>query len=187
MASLCGARSLAFHCGFYSGVNPEDALDNVIRSLSAVQSILASEELPIILRPETQGKLSQIGSLEEVIRISKRVVGIAPCIDFAHLFARSLGKLNGYVDFVRVLRRLRDTLGGSTLKRMHLHVSGIQYGPRGERRHLLLKESDFDYVGLLRALRDLRVRGIVICESPDPEQDALLLKKTYENLVRKGD
>jgi len=65
---------------------------------------------------------------------------------------------------------------------MHIHVSGIEYGPRGERRHLMLTDSDFNYVEFLSALKDWGVKGLVICESPDPEEDALMLQRVYREL-----
>ena len=65
---------------------------------------------------------------------------------------------------------------------MHIHISGIEYGPKGEKRHLSLGESDFDYTACLKALRAYGVKGCVICEDPLLEYDALLLQKTYRDL-----
>jgi deoxyribonuclease-4 len=65
---------------------------------------------------------------------------------------------------------------------MHIHVAGIRYGKKGELNHLNFAESDFDYTGLLRALRDDGVGGMLICESPNLEDDARLLQSTYHNL-----
>ena len=65
---------------------------------------------------------------------------------------------------------------------MHLHISGIRYGDKGERNHLDLEESDFEYVELLQALKDHDAGGIVICESPNLESDAALLQGTYQTL-----
>ncbi len=67
---------------------------------------------------------------------------------------------------------------------MHIHVAGIQYGPKGERRHLNLAESDMNYGALLRALFDLKVSGVLICESPNLEEDALLMQEYYRSLSR---
>ena len=66
---------------------------------------------------------------------------------------------------------------------MHIHLSGIQYGAKGEKKHLNLEEADLQYVELLRALKDYHVKGLVICESPNLEGDALLLQETYSKLV----
>jgi len=65
---------------------------------------------------------------------------------------------------------------------MHIHVSGIKYGGKGEISHLDLGESDLRYVELLTALKDYGVKGIVICESPNLEEDAMLLQATYNSL-----
>jgi deoxyribonuclease-4 len=69
---------------------------------------------------------------------------------------------------------------------MHIHVSGIAYGQKGEINHLNLQESDFQYAELLKALKDYDAQGIVICESPKLEEDALLLQETYDTQARAG-
>ena len=68
------------------------------------------------------------------------------------------------------------------LERLHVHIAGIEFGPRGERRHLPLRESRFRYRELLRALKDCQVSGWVVCESPAMEDDALLLQRCYRRL-----
>ena len=65
---------------------------------------------------------------------------------------------------------------------MHIHISGIEYSPKGERRHTTLLESDINYHELVKSWKDYRIRGVVISESPNIEFDALLLKKIYELL-----
>jgi deoxyribonuclease-4 len=67
---------------------------------------------------------------------------------------------------------------------MHIHVAGISYGSKGELKHLNLEESDLRYVELLKALRDYDAKGLVICESPNLEEDALLLQETYSKLLK---
>ena len=62
---------------------------------------------------------------------------------------------------------------------MHIHITGIAYGPKGEKNHLTLKESDLRFEELLKALKDFKAKGVVISESPNIEEDALLMKKVY--------
>jgi len=62
---------------------------------------------------------------------------------------------------------------------MHIHISGIAYGEQGEIKHLNLRESDLNYIDLIKALKAYRVKGLVISESPNLEEDALLLQRTY--------
>ena len=79
-------------------------------------------------------------------------------------------------------RAVGDHLRMHYLDRLHIHVSGIHYSDKGERHHLVLQESDLKYEELLKALKEYDVGGTVVCESPNLEEDAALMKKTYESL-----
>ncbi|MBM3304833.1 MAG: TIM barrel protein [Candidatus Aminicenantes bacterium] len=178
VGAACGATSVVFHAAFY-GADPADrAYATVKRELRTVMSILRSERLPITLRVETMGKRSQFGSLDEVLSLCRDVDGLQPCLDFSHLHARE-GKVNSYEDFHRVLGKVARKLGPRALKNVHIHIAGIHYGDKGEIKHLDLEEADFRYDEWLAALRDLGVEGTVICESPNLEGDALMLKELY--------
>jgi deoxyribonuclease-4 len=124
------------------------------------------------------GKRSQFGSLDEVLTLCREVDGLQPCLDFSHLYARE-GKVNSYTDFHRVLSKVARKLGPRALRNAHIHIAGIHYGDKGEIKHLNLEEADFRYDEWLQALRDLAVEGLVICESPNLEEDALMLKKLF--------
>jgi deoxyribonuclease-4 len=178
IANFCEAGNLVFHAGFYLGDPPEQAYQVVKTSLQTVIEKLAEDDNPIILRPESSGKPSQFGSIDEIAALSRDLQRVAPCIDFAHWHARTGGN-NTYEEFCGLLLDLRKQLGESVLKDMHIHISGIEYGKSGERRHLPLLASDMRYEDLLRALKDCGVEGTVICESPNREEDALLLKESY--------
>jgi len=151
----------------------------VKQELAAVQSILRSERLRIALRVETMGKRAQFGSLDEVLSICREVDGLQPCLDFSHLYARE-GRVNSYLEFERVLNKVARKLGPRSLRNVHIHIAGIHFGDRGEIKHLNLEETEFRYDEWLQALRDLGVEGMVICESPNLEADAVMLKKLYQ-------
>ena len=128
------------------------------------------------------GKVSQFGNLEEILNLCSEVEGLAPCIDFAHLHART-GKYNSYYEFKSVLNQVEKKLGRSALDNLHIHLSGINYNSRsGEIMHLNLRESDLRYDELLQALKEQDVKGVVICESPNLEEDALHLQETYNKV-----
>ncbi len=184
IASICGARNLVFHPGFYMGDPPEKAYSMVKEYLAEVVAKLKEEENWLCLRPEVSGKGTQFGTIEEVIKLSNELVGVAPCVDFAHWHARS-GAFNSYDEFMSVLAQIKEKLGEEAIENMHIHISGIAYGARGELRHLPLNESDLRYHELLKALRDTGAKGTVICESPNLEEDALLLKESYLSLAEK--
>ena len=181
IASICGAESITFHAAFYLGDPPEKAYNTVKKYLAEVLHQLKRENNRVWIRPEVMGKLSEFGTIEEVLNLSTELEGVAPCLDFAHWHART-GKFNSYQEFVSILEQVEQRLGRAALDNIHIHVSGIDYGKKGEIKHLNLKESDFQYAELLKALRDCDAKGIVICESPNLEEDALLLQATYNTV-----
>jgi len=185
IASLCRAQSVVFHAAYYLGDPPEKAYNAVRKSLGEVMNRLKRENNRVWVRPEVMGKPSQFGAVEEVLNLCTELEGVGICMDFAHWHART-GEFNSYSEFASILQQVEQRLGGGALEDMHIHVSGIAYGKKGEIKHLNLKESDLQYVELLQALKDYEVKGIVICESPNLEEDALLLQETYNNLPKTG-
>lgn len=181
IASICGAESITFHAAFYLDDPPEKTYETVKKYLKEIMEQLERENNRVWVRPEIMGKSSQFGTIEEILNLSSELEGVAPCLDFAHWHARD-GKSNSYQEFASVLEQVEQRLGRVALDKMHIHVSGIYYGKKGELKHLNLKESDFQYAELLKALRDYDAGGIVICESPNLEEDAFLLQATYNTL-----
>ena len=178
----CGAQSFCFHAGFYGSLGPTEANRRVQAELGRIVTALRKRRIGIDVRAELTGKPSQLGSLDEVLAWSAAVPGVLPCVDFSHRYARDGGLHNRYEDFAATLAAIESRLGRAALDRLHVHISGIEFGPRGERRHEPLRETKFRWKELLRALKDMRVRGWVVCESPQMEDDALLLQRTYRRL-----
>ncbi len=182
VGALCGAKSVAFHPGFYMGDQPARTYREVKKQLSEVLRRCRAAGIHIQLRPETTGKPSQFGRLDEVLALSAELDGgVLPCVDFAHLHAYD-GQNNSYDEFAAILDRIGSELGRSALADMHIHASGIRFGQKGEVEHLNLDESDLNYVALLKALKDFSVGGRVVCESPDREADALMMKAAFKRI-----
>jgi deoxyribonuclease-4 len=179
VGAACGASSVVFHAAFYGQDSPEATYAAVKGELAAVQSIVRTERLPITLRVETMGKHAQFGTLDEVLALCRDVDGLQPCLDFSHLYARE-GRINAYLDFERVFSKVARKLGPRSLRNVHIHIAGVHFGDKGEIKHLNLEETEFRYDEWLQALRDLGVEGLVICESPNLEGDAVMLKKLYQ-------
>ena len=184
IASLCGAVSIVFHAGFYMEGPPAKVHEEVKKNLWQVVNQLRAEGNNIWIRPEVTGKTTQFGTLDEVMQLSQEIDGVMPCIDFAHWHART-GKFNSYDEFSFILKQVETKLGRQAVDNMHIHVSGIKYGTHGELKHLDMAEADFNYKDFIRALSDHKAKGIVVCESPNLEEDALLLQKAYRAMLRK--
>ena len=89
IAFLCGARSVIFHAAFYLNDPPDKVYPVVKKNLQEVRDRLKFDRTGVWLRPEVTGKASQFGTIEEVLRLSSELEGVAPCIDFSHLHART--------------------------------------------------------------------------------------------------
>jgi deoxyribonuclease IV len=181
-AQWLGAVSITFHPAFFMKQDPESVYLVVKKALENISATARQEGLEVRISPELTGKPTQFGSLEELLRLSREVENIHPCIDFAHYHARTGGRQNSYREFCGTLEAIEKALGRQALERLHMHLAGINYTPKGERNHLNLPESDMKYKELLRALKEFRVGGQLICESPNLEEDAGLLKRTYQEL-----
>jgi deoxyribonuclease-4 len=178
--SLAGATDIVFHPGSYFGQPPEAVLPLAIERLHGCQDELRAAGNPVRLRPETMGKSAMLGSLEDTLEMSRGVPGVEPCVDFAHLHARpGDGSVNTYSEFAAALEQIAAALGAPALRSLHIHLSGIAYGPKGEKNHLELKDADLNYRELFRSLADFKCGGRILCESPVMEDDALVLKSTW--------
>ena len=181
ISDLCGAESMTFHAAFYMKDSPYDVYDLVEKSLNVIEERLGRLDIQIELRPELTGKTSQFGSLEELVTLTKSVNSCSPCMDFSHHFART-GKFNTETEFDNVLTNLKDELGEESINNMHIHISGISSNSKGDLKHLNLEESKFNWKDLLKTLKKHECKGYVICNSPNLEVDALMLKEYYSSL-----
>ena len=182
IAALFGAKSITFHAAFYLKSTPAETYAVVKKHLQQVVNILRKEGNKVTISPEVTGKPSQFGTIEEILQLGSEIEGVLPCIDFSHWHART-GKANSYQEFLNILDQIERKVGRRGLDNMHIHLSGIAYGKKGEIKHLMLPDSDFKYAELLKALKEWKAKGVVICESvPYLEKDALLLQQTYRAL-----
>jgi len=179
---LCGGISLVFHAGYYMGDDKKEVYKRIKKSIENIVSVLKSEGIRIYVRPETSGRETQFGTLEEVLQLSNELDQVMPCVDFSHLHAHYGGKFNSREEFHSILSQIEKALGKKGIENMHIHMSGIEYTSKGERKHLNLKQSDFKYHELLKVWKEFGAKGIVISESPNIEEDALLLQETYKKL-----
>jgi deoxyribonuclease-4 len=181
MAELAGIHSVCVHAAFYLGNDPAKAYDNVRRAIDDIMKNKSKLFPHVNLGLETMGKQTQFGTLEEVLRISKEF-DIYPVVDPAHLHARYNGKINSTAEWNEMFDEYEMHLGKGAVKQMHMHFSGIAYGLKGEKHHLPLRESDAKWEEFLAVLKQRKIEGTVVCESPLLEEDTLLMQKTFEKM-----
>ena len=177
---LAGATDIVFHPGSYFTNDPLEVLKIAIPRLQGCVDELKKNGDHVTLRPETMGKSAMLGSFEDAVAMSKAIGMVQPCLDFAHLHARpGDGTMNTYDEWSRLLEMYGKELGSTALKNLHIHLSGIEYGPKGEKNHLPLADADLNMKALFKALNEFGCAGRIMCESPIMEEDAMNMKKAW--------
>mgnify|MGYP006282971691 CR=1 FL=1 len=169
-AYFLGAQFVVFHPAFYGKKTREEVYQEVKSAINEIQGIIKANKWNVTLAPETTGKVSQFGSLEELEKLSAETnCGI--CVDFAHVLAR-YGKRD-YAKFIKLIKNIGQVT---------THFSGINYGDKGEKNHVLTPEKDT--IELLQNLikHDLSLR--IINESPEPINDSVKTKEIYKKLIQ---
>lgn len=184
-AEWCGARDVVLHLGYSHGEEPAIVFDRMVEGLALVLREMEDEGIAVTLRPENMGRRAQFGDLSEILGLCRELPALAPCIDIAHLHART-GAWNSRPEFHALWDAVADALGPEALARAHVHISGIEFAAGGERRHRPLGESDLDYVGFLEVMAQRGVAGSIICESPARESDAVLLSEAWRTVASTG-
>ncbi len=163
------ASPVVFHAGFFQGQEPAKVKEKIVDSIKMIMQKVDEKRWRTKISPELTGKQSQFGSVDELLEL-KSETGCGITIDFAHQKARNQGK----PDYKGLLKKLKQ------LDHMHAHYSGIEWTPKGERRHLLTSEKDIRELLLLLISHHTDIT--LINESPDPIADSIKTKKILEKL-----
>ena len=183
-ADWMGAGRVTVHTGALMKRSRREALDIARETLREVLRACDGEGYGhITLCPETMGKINQLGDLDEVLELCQMDARLLPCIDFGHLYARSLGALEGKEATARTLDQMEAALGADRASRFHSHFSKIAFTPNGgEKLHLTFGQADFgpDPAPLMEELARRGWSPTVICESAGTQDvDALAMKELY--------
>lgn len=181
-----GGKRIVFHSGSCAKLSREEALAKACDTLGLMLTALDDAGLSdMILCPETMGKVNQLGSLDEVIRLCKVDKRVVPCIDFGHLNARDGGWIKGKDDYLYIIDRINNELQDDRYIRFHSHFSKIEYTAGGEKRHLTFRDTVFgpDYEPLMDVIYENNLSPVIICESAGTQtEDAAAMKAYYEAL-----
>ncbi len=190
-ADWMGAGRVVVHSGALMKRARQEALAIARESLLAVLAACdAAGYGHIALCPETMGKINQLGDLDEVLELCSLDPRLIPCVDFGHLYARSLGADDGSVAFERMLDKIAAALGEDRARRFHSHFSQIEFTPKGgEKCHRTFADNGGfgpDPAALMAAVAKRGWGPTFICESAGTQaEDALTMKQLYQT-ARKG-
>jgi deoxyribonuclease-4 len=156
-----------------------EALKDLVESLKSLGIRSAK------IGPETMGKPSQLGSLDEVLRICEEVEQTQLVIDWSHLHARDVGRFRTLEDFRRVIEKIEGRLGTEAARNMHCHFSKIEFTDKGERRHHTLEEERYgpNFELLASIIVEFKLRPVIISESPLLDVDAARMRDIFRDLL----
>lgn len=183
-----GGRRIVVHPGGLNKQSRQEALSIAQQTLKRAQQALDEQGLEeIILCPETMGKISQLGDLDEVIGLCEVDDRMIPCVDFGHMNARTLGSLRTRQDFAAILDKLCNALGQERIQQLHVHFSKIEYSAGGEKRHLTFEQNEGfgpAFEPLMEEFIDRALCPVVICESAGTQtKDARAMQDYYNSLL----
>lgn len=189
-ADWMGANRVIIHSGALMKRTRREAQEIALRSIKEV--VRACDDAGfghITLCPETMGKINQLGDLDEVLELCTVDERLIPCVDFGHLYARSLGVDDGAEAYCRMLDRMKEVLGEERASRFHSHFSHIEFTPGGGEKCHRTFDSDGGYGPDWAPLAaEIARRGwspTFICESAGTQaEDALTMKRIYEEALR---
>jgi deoxyribonuclease-4 len=165
IAAASGAAPVVFHPGFLLGREREAALDSVVEQLGLLRERLESKGRAVPFGVEVMGRVRDLGSLADVVEISRRTEWVRPVLDFAHLHATSDGAYRDVGPFVDALSLVDEVLEPGAP--FHIHFSDIAFANRNETRHLPYGEGTLRAEPLRDALARFERPATVISESPD--------------------
>ena len=192
VADWMGAKRVVIHSGALMNRTRREAQDIALRSLKEVVAACDGAGFGhITLCPETMGKINQLGDLDEVLELCTVDKRLLPCVDFGHLYARSLGADDGAEAMERMLDRMEQVLGRDRASRFHSHFSHIEFTPKGgEKCHRTFADDGGygpDWTPLAEAVARRGWSPTFICESAGTQaEDALAMKQIYQSFVREG-
>ena len=179
ITAACGAELVVFHPGFLLGRSREDALDAVVAQLGTLRERLEGKDRAVTFGVEVMGRVRDLGSLDDVVEISRRTTWVRPVLDFAHMHATSDGAFLAAEPFTEALRAVDAVLEPEAP--FHIHFSDIAFANRNETKHLPYGEGTLRADPLCEALAGFERPATVISESPD-ERSSQAIRAVLEGI-----
>jgi len=187
-AEWMNAHVVVFHPGFYGKRPQKEVFRDCLEALKeVVEAMKTSEIRNVKIGPETMGKTSQLGSLDEILSLCEGVEQTQPVVDWAHLHAREGGRFKTVDDFRKVAEEIEDRLGAEAVKDMHCHFTKVEFTDKGEKRHHTMDEADYgpDFTVLAKVIAEFKLKPIIISESPILDVDAIKMRDILQKELKK--
>jgi deoxyribonuclease IV len=165
IAKAAGAELVVFHPGFLLNRTREEALDSICEQLGELRTRLEGKDRDVPFGVEVMGRVREIGTVDDVLEISRRCGWVRPVLDFAHMHATSDGAFTDSAMFAEVLEQADEVLEPGAP--FHIHFSDIAFANRNETKHLPYGEGTLRAEPLAEALQRFERPATVISESPD--------------------
>lgn len=181
-ATWLGADRIVVHTGGVGKQSRTKAFENTKENVRDILNAVEQAGYTTTICLETMGKQSVIGSAEEIFELVALDDRLLPCIDFGHLNARTCGKCSTEEEFAQVLDLMENIIGTERARVFHSHFSHIEYGPKGEVRHLTFADEQYgpDFAPLAKLIAQRGWTPRFICESAGTQaEDAKQMMDMY--------
>ncbi len=165
IVAASGAELVVFHPGFLLGRSRDDAIDSVVKQLEMLRERLVGKDRGVPFGIEVMGRVRDLGSVDDVVAIARRVSWVRPVLDFAHMHATSDGAFLDAAPFREALALVDAVLEPDAP--FHIHFSDIAFANRNETKHLPYGNGTLRAEPLRDALATFDRPATVISESPD--------------------
>src|SRR3954466_10071094 len=125
LAKAAGAGLIVFHPGFLLGRERERAIADVVGQLGDLRERLEAKDRLVPFGVEVMGRVSELGTIDDVLAIAAQVDFVRPVLDFAHMHATSDGAYTSVEPFAAALEATDAVLEPDVP--FHIHFSDIAY------------------------------------------------------------
>jgi deoxyribonuclease-4 len=181
------AHVVVFHPGFYGKKTKKEALTSCIEAMKELTETMKTLTIKNVkIGPETMGKPSQLGSLDETLTLCEEVEQTQLVIDWGHLHARDRGRFKTADDFRKVVQETENRLGTEPTKNMHCHFTKVEFTDKGERRHHTIDETNFgpNFSNFAEVIADFKLKPVIISESPILDIDAIKMRNILNKKLK---
>jgi len=181
MTQEMGGNIVVTHMGLYGNLSRREAAGSIADRLEEIVGWWDKNKLTPKLGLETSGRKEVFGGLDEILELCDKYKELVPVVNFAHLHARTSGKLREPEDFAEVFDEISSYVGDMT----YTHFSGVEHEGGNERRVTPIKKGDLRFEPMAEYLADANPSSVIISSSPLLEHDAMYMKVIYERVLTK--